>query len=140
MNIVKELRKKKGIQQKELALEIGVSIPTISQWEHGKTDPSGDRLKNLSEYFGVDELTILGKGSASDNTFYSANTSDMTEADVIVQRILDRLSEMPTSPQIRLVSGIMGKMSTAQQNQVVAVVRAMFTNHPEVLEESEDNQ
>ena len=62
MNIVKELRKKKGIQQKELALEIGVSRPTVSEWESGKKDPSGIRLKKLAEYFDVDELVVLGKG------------------------------------------------------------------------------
>lgn len=62
MNIVRELRKKKGIQQKELALTLGVSQPTISDWEANKKDPSGDRLKRLANYFGVDELVILGKG------------------------------------------------------------------------------
>lgn len=61
MNIIRELRKKAGIQQKELALLIGVSNPTVSEWENGKKDPSGDRLKKLAEYFGVDELAILGK-------------------------------------------------------------------------------
>ena len=61
MNIVKELRKKKGIQQKELAIEIGVSRPTVSEWESGKKDPSGERLKKLAQYFNVDELVILGK-------------------------------------------------------------------------------
>ena len=64
MNIVKELRKKAGIQQKELAISIGVSRPTVSEWESNKKDPSGERLKKLAEYFGVDELVILGKGVA----------------------------------------------------------------------------
>ena len=54
MNIIRELRKKKGIQQKELALEIGVSIPTVSEWETGKKDPSGERLRKLAKYFDVD--------------------------------------------------------------------------------------
>jgi transcriptional regulator with XRE-family HTH domain len=62
LNIVRELRKKAGIQQKELAISIGVSRPTVSEWESNKKDPSGDRLKKLAEYFGVDELMILGKG------------------------------------------------------------------------------
>jgi transcriptional regulator with XRE-family HTH domain len=61
---VKELRKKAGIQQKELAISIGVSRPTVSEWESNKKDPSGERLKKLAEYFGVDELVILGKGVA----------------------------------------------------------------------------
>ena len=38
LNIIKELRKKKGIQQKELALVIGVAQPTVSEWESGKKD------------------------------------------------------------------------------------------------------
>lgn len=62
MNIVKELRRKRGIQQKELALEINVSHATISAWETGKSDPSGSNLKKVAEYFGVDELTVLGRG------------------------------------------------------------------------------
>ena len=62
MNIVKELRKKKGTQQKELARAIGVSQPTVSEWEKGKKDPSGDRLQKLAKFFGVDELVVLGKG------------------------------------------------------------------------------
>ena len=39
MNIVKELRKKKGIQQKELALAVGVAQPTVSEWELNKKEP-----------------------------------------------------------------------------------------------------
>lgn len=62
MNIVKELRRRANIQQKELAIIIGVSRPTVSEWESNKKDPSGERLKKLAEYFQVDELVILGKG------------------------------------------------------------------------------
>ena len=62
MNIIRELRKKAGISQKELSLLIGVSIPTVSDWEANKKDPSGERLKKLAQYFGVDEVMILGKG------------------------------------------------------------------------------
>ena len=64
MNIVKELRKAAGIQQKELAIAIDVSRPTVSEWESGKKDPSGERLKKLAQYFNVDELTVLGAGRA----------------------------------------------------------------------------
>lgn len=60
MNIVRELRQRAGMQQKELAISIGVARPTVSEWEHGKKDPSGDRLKKLSELFHVDPGVILG--------------------------------------------------------------------------------
>lgn len=64
MNIVRELRERAGMQQKELALLAGVSRPTVSEWEHGKKNPSGDRLRKLAEIFQVDVGTVLGYGPA----------------------------------------------------------------------------
>ena len=60
MNLVKELRQRAGMQQKEVALAVGVSRPTVSEWEHQKKDPSGERLKKLAELFKVDPGLILG--------------------------------------------------------------------------------
>lgn len=60
MNRVRELRIRAGLQQKELAILAGVSHPTVSDWETGKKNPSGERLKKLSQIFGVDSATILG--------------------------------------------------------------------------------
>lgn len=51
MNRVRELRMRAGMQQKELALEVGIARPTVSEWEHQKKDPTGERLKRLSEMF-----------------------------------------------------------------------------------------
>ena len=62
MNIVRELRERSGMQQKELALLVGVSRPTVSEWEHQKKNPSGDRLRKLAEIFNVDVGTVLGYG------------------------------------------------------------------------------
>ena len=107
MNIIKELRKKKGVQQKELALVIGVAQPTVSEWESGKKDPSGERLKKLSEYFGVDELVILGKG-----------VTDLT----------DELSQVPKTQEARIVSGEMDKLPKEQREQILNVFRAMYPN------------
>lgn len=60
MNIVRELRKKADLGQKELASLVGVSVATVSDWETRKKDPSGVRLQKLAEVFGVDELVVLG--------------------------------------------------------------------------------
>lgn len=60
MNLVHELRVRAGMQQKEVAIAVGVSRPTVSEWEHGKKDPSGDRVLKLAELFDVDPAIILG--------------------------------------------------------------------------------
>ena len=106
MNIVRELRKKAGIQQKELAIEIGVSRPTVSEWESNKKDPSGVRLKKLAEYFGVDELVILGKGIVD----------------------LSTQAETPQTEEARAVSFGMDKLPKEQREMILNMVCAMFPN------------
>lgn len=108
MNIVKELRKKAGIQQKELAISIGVSRPTVSEWESNKKDPSGDRLKKLAEFFGVDELLILGKGVV-----------DLTESK----------DGAPHTDEARIVSGAIDKMPKEQREQAENILRAVFSQY-----------
>lgn len=60
MNVVKELRERAGMQQKEVAVEVGVSRPTVSEWEHQKKDPSGERLLKIASLFGVSTGVVLG--------------------------------------------------------------------------------
>ena len=100
MNIVKELRKKANIQQKELAISIGVSRPTVSEWESNKKDPSGERLKKLADFFGVDELMILGKGIID----YSAKEPE--KQNPITARIVSGIDKMPEDQQERILAGL----------------------------------
>lgn len=58
MNRVKELRESIGISQKELAIEMNVAQPTVSEWEKQKKDPSGERLAKLAKFFGVSERVV----------------------------------------------------------------------------------
>ena len=53
------LRRKQGMSQEQLAERIGVSRQAISKWEGGLSTPELDKLKALSECFGItlDELT-----------------------------------------------------------------------------------
>jgi len=60
VNRTRELRQRAGMQQKEVAVAIGVSRPTVSEWEHQKKDPSGDRLLKLADLFGVSTGVVLG--------------------------------------------------------------------------------
>ncbi|WP_418667299.1 helix-turn-helix domain-containing protein [Allofournierella sp.] len=52
------MRKKKGLSQEELGMELQVSRQTISKWEAGQSYPDFQKLVILSDYFGttVDEL------------------------------------------------------------------------------------
>ena len=60
MNTLKKTMKLRGIKQKEIALEIGVSQPTVSDWVNGKKIPEGENLSKLANILGLDPRVILG--------------------------------------------------------------------------------
>jgi len=50
---IKELRKKKGLTQEELASSLNVSRQAITKWETGEGTPDIDNLKNIALFFHV---------------------------------------------------------------------------------------
>ena len=59
-NIFKELRKRKGLTQIDLAQILHVNQTTISKWEKGKTIPDILTLNELSNFFNVSIDYLLG--------------------------------------------------------------------------------
>lgn len=55
-----ELRNERGLTQKQLAKEIGVSMSAISFWETGVNEPKASYLVKLSNFFGVTTEYLLG--------------------------------------------------------------------------------
>jgi len=53
MNRIRELRKKRGMTQKELAEQMQIADSTLSYWEMGKYEPDNDSLIKLSKFFSV---------------------------------------------------------------------------------------
>lgn len=52
-DVIKELRKAKGISQETLADVCGVSMQAVSKWENGQSYPDITFLPKLAEYFSV---------------------------------------------------------------------------------------
>lgn len=60
MNIIRELRKQKGLSQSELAALCNVHQTAVSQWENGRTSPDSDSLLILAGVLGVSVGTLIG--------------------------------------------------------------------------------
>lgn len=60
MNRIRQLRRQKRIGQTEFAKMMGVSQPTVSDWENGRKHPSSGKLIRLSEVLGASISFILG--------------------------------------------------------------------------------
>lgn len=66
MNIsisLKQLRRQKGILQKELAAVLHCSVGTISNYEAGIHNPDLDTLVTLADYYGVSTDYLLGRSA-----------------------------------------------------------------------------
>lgn len=65
MNRLRELRKQKGLTQKEMSKLFNVGQSTYCYWEKGDFEPSFDMLQKLSEYFEVTVDYLLGNSDKS---------------------------------------------------------------------------
>lgn len=74
---LKELRQEKGLNQKELALQIKTTQRNISNWENGNSEPDIQMILKMSKFFEVtadyflnnnDEVDINANISYLDNS------------------------------------------------------------------------
>ena len=65
---LKELRKKQGLTQLELAERLFVSRQAISGWEAGTSRPSTENLQSLSRLFNIPLETLLALETLLDDT------------------------------------------------------------------------
>ena len=111
---IKQLRKKKGISQSELAEVIGVKNNTVSTWERGTRKPDFEALNLLSDYFEVSFEYILG-------------SSDKEEARV--KPTQDELDQLALSALAHDLYDNMKKycqLSTKSQKMIDALINATY--------------
>lgn len=59
---LKEIRKKKNLNQQKVALDLNISREALSHYENGKREPSLNTLIIMSKYFNVSiDYLITGK-------------------------------------------------------------------------------
>lgn len=88
-DMLKKLRTKKNLTQKELAAIINVSTSAVSQYERGKATPRRENMILLAEYFGVTVAYLEGTTSIEDieNMLNSAFAKNLSVHD-FVNRIM----------------------------------------------------
>lgn len=85
---LKELRKKAGLTQKQLADRVWTSKATISYYERSSCDPSPEILIKLAKVFHVTTDYLLG----SEEKKQYLDVSDLTETDIdLLQHTIDVL-------------------------------------------------
>ena len=162
-NRIKELRKEKGLTQKQLADSLFVSFQAVSNWERGITPPELESVVSMAKIFGVlvDDLlspekepAFLGIDGGGTKTEFTAVTSGghvlkrrtyggCNPNDVGYERlseiILDGIAEMLyTVPSIRSVfAGIAGISASDRITRLSSDIKRRFPKlHVEVKTDS----
>ena len=111
---IKQLRKKKGVSQSQLAEAIGVKNNTVSTWERGTRKPDFDALQLLSNYFEVSFEYLLG-------------SSDKEEARVKpTQDELDQLALSALADDLYDNMKKYCQLSTKSQKMIDALIYATY--------------
>lgn len=59
---LREIRKKKGLSQQKVAMDLNISREALSYYENGKRNPDVSMLISMSKYFNVSiDYLVTGK-------------------------------------------------------------------------------
>ncbi len=88
MNNIKKARENAGMSQKEVAISLKVSAPTVSEWESGKKNPSAKNMKELARLFNASIDYLLGEENKSlfdlaKEAIYTKEFESLSETDKI---------------------------------------------------------
>lgn len=109
---IKTARKALKMSQDELAEAIGANRVTISRYETGSYLPSVPALQKLAEALRTTPSQLTGTTEPETGT--------------------------PKTTEARIVSGGMDKLPKERREQVLAVVRAMCSDYPDLFTKGEE--
>ena len=131
---ITHFRKQRGVTQKELAKEVGITASTMTDYMKLRSAPSFGVIQKLADYFGV-------KKSDIDTTFKEEASSLPDAPDSLAQQIMDKVVQL-TTPNKRIVlrtseelweSQKAGSKTYRQTNEVSEVIQLYsydYYDHP----------
>ena len=69
-SMLKYLREREGLSQRELATKLGLSAGAIGMYESGKRHPKFEDEEAIADFFNVDLNTLRGKRTYESNSDY----------------------------------------------------------------------
>ena len=117
---IRELRISRNMSQDDLARAMGYKDRSmITKIESGKVDISQKKIIAFSKVLNTTPAYLMGW---SDDKNEYVNLQLFSGAD------------QPQTKEARIVSGGMDKLPQEQREQILNVLRAMFSNHPELFD------
>lgn len=116
---LRELRKEKGLLQRDIAKDLGLTTSAIGFYETGKRKPDHDTLERLANYFGVSVDYLLGR------------TKERSSADKIKSALADdpelagTWDKLSKRKDLQLLFKQTKDMSPEGVKQIIRVIKAI---------------
>ncbi len=82
--ILKELRKMKGLNQSDLAKMLDVSLQAYQKYEYGTAEPNQNSMVKLADFYGVTTDFLLGR-----------TPSQTTDLNAMIDSVFSTCSDLP---------------------------------------------
>jgi len=115
---IRELREGRGLQQKDLAIDLGVTQPTISGWESGIKVPSANNTQRLADYFEVSIDYLLGRTDQKEIPFSSEGTDKKETPSINIdegrldENLIQRLCSLTPEEQSKVDAFVQGMIAS----------------------------
>lgn len=125
-NIIKSLRKSKGLTQKQLAKETGLGYSTIINYENGLREPNSKSMAILESYFNVSGAYLRGETEYNEPEYIWENKESAEEIHNSLPVIINKILELSL------------KLNDEQQHSVFVVFQEL--NHILSMKSLSDEQ
>ena len=130
---ITHFRKQRGITQKELAKEVGITASTMTDYMKLRSAPSFGVIQKLSDYFGV-------KKSDIDTTFKEESTNSLPDIpDLLTQQITDKVVQLtPDNKKIvlRTSEELLKEQKNEEETKINEVSEVISLYQVEVVSET----
>ena len=107
-NRLREIRKRNGLLQTKVAIDLHTTQETISSYETGRVFPSSDMLIKLAEYYNTSIGYLLNR-TKYDMPIDSIKPDNISEEDFMLLNKINKLSELNKEKVESYIDGLNDK-------------------------------
>ena len=130
---ITHFRKQRGITQKELAKEVGISASTMTDYMKLRSAPSFGVIQKLADYFGVRKSDI-------DTTFKEESTDSLPDTpDFLTQQITDNVIQLSVENKkivLRTSEDLLKEQKNEEEAKINEVSEVISLYQVEVISET----
>ncbi|MBQ6664610.1 MAG: helix-turn-helix transcriptional regulator [Synergistaceae bacterium] len=127
--VIRTLRKRRGLTQEQLAEQLGVSVMTVRRWEWGERVPNADDLRKASQVLDIPVTELMGDSdtlhimaSADAESFKPAQATMRKSGNMLVyERNGERMELPPTQESYAIFKEIARMIAGREAAQPAAV-------------------